>query len=184
MNKPNLKEELLSAGAGPVEADELMQLAMSVSQLKGAEPQYTKSHRKRLWPAAFGFWPMLGTAAAGLAAGTLVVAIAQTSLPGSWLYPVKRTSERVAMLTQPDYKAVVMMHRAQEVRMLVATKQSDHLVTAALSDYKTDMQGLKTKNYAALDYCHDNLVQAGSMATPVEKQQISSVLTELNQDKD
>ena len=184
--KPNkLTDELLSAGASEGEARELAQLALSLSHLNGTEPKLAGRAGKRVWwRAKLGLWPVLGTALVGLAAGTAVVAIAQTAIPGGPLYPVKRASERIAATVQPDYRTTIMMHRAQEVRILVAEGQNSRLVTAALADYKADMRGLKTNNYAALDYCHSNLLQAEAIAPPAEKQQIATVLSELNQDKE
>lgn len=183
MKQANLTQELLSAGATEREARELAQIASGLSRLKGTEPALATKPRP-WWRPRLGLWSFLGTAVVGLAAGTAVFAIAQTSIPGNWLYPVKRASERITVMTQPDYRTTIMMRRAQEVKLLVAQKRSSRLVTTTLAEYETDVHGLKTKNYAALNYCHACLQQAEAAATPAEKQQISAVLDHLGQDTD
>jgi hypothetical protein len=124
-------------------------------------------------------------AAGGLLAGLILVALAQTSFPGSRLYPLKRASETVALRAQPDYRGVLMMRRAQEVRELVSRKGSQHLVVTTLHDYVADATAYKaqtSQNYAAFSYCQANLQQAETQAGGQERQAIAATLASLPAD--
>jgi hypothetical protein len=98
------------------------------------------------------------------------------------LYPLKRTSEAVALQAQPDFRGVLMMRRAQEVRELVGHNGSPDLVASTLHDYASDAVAYKaqtTQNYAAFRYCQANLQQAESQASGQERQQIASTLADI-----
>jgi hypothetical protein len=176
-----LKQELQAAGAAPEDAARLTRLAAGLGRLKAQGPQLAVGHRPpqtgdRWWPAL----PTVGLAAAGgLLTGLVLVALAQTSFPGSWLYPVKRASEAVAVQAQPDYRAVLMMRRAQEVRELVAHNGSPRLVATTLHDYTveaTAYQAQSGRNYGAFRYCQTNLQQAETQAGGQERQAIAATL--------
>ena len=181
----DLNQELQAAGAKPEDAAQLVALATGITRLKTTGPQLAPSRSSR--QSHFQWWPLLPAAAGGLFAGLILVALAQTSFPGSWLYPVKRASETVALQTQPAYRGVVMMRRAQEVRELVTTNANPSLVTSTLHDYATDAvayQAQSTENYAAFRYCQSNLQQAESQARGSERQEIAATLASLPADSD
>lgn len=179
-----LHQELEAAGAKPKDATQLTQLATGLTRLKAAGPQLVTpkpSHRIWRWPV----WPSVATALGGVVAGVVVVSLAQTSLPGNWLYPVKRASEAVAIQIQPDYRGVVMMRRAQEVRELVGQNGSPELVATTLHDYSTEAIAYKaqtSQNYAAFRYCQSNLQQAAGQAQGSERQAITATLASLPAD--
>jgi hypothetical protein len=167
-----LRRELLGAGASAAEADELAGLAQSLSVLKAAPG------RNRA-PQRFGLLPVSAMAVAVLLVGMAVVTFAQASLPGGWLYPVKRVSENAAVAVDPDYRATLMMRRADEVRQLVADGAKPGTVSATLGTYRTEAAAYKTENYPAFVYCRSNLQQAEKHAGVQEKRQIAAVLKTL-----
>jgi hypothetical protein len=119
-------------------------------------------------------------AAVFLVVGMGGVSLAQSSLPGSWLYPVKRASENAAVAVDPSYRATLMMRRASEVQQLVGKGASQQRVLATLTSYQAEAAAYKTKNYAAYSYCKANLQQAEASANPAEKQMIASTLRSLS----
>lgn len=174
MNKmTGLRRELMDSGASVAEARELAQLAGRLHQLR-AEPTATRS--KPLW---LRLAPASAAAVVALVAGMSLTAFAQSSLPGSWLYPVKRISENTAVAVHPQYRATLMMRRADEVRQLVAKGSSGGRVEATLADYQQVAKAYKGTNYPAFEYCKTNLQQAEQGATAAEKQAIAGVLKTL-----
>jgi len=181
-----LKQELRDAGAAPGDATKLSQFATGLTRLQTGTPKLSDGIRWRPRRRVWSVLPAVALAGAGgLLAGLLLVALAQTSFPGSLLYPVKRASEAVALQTQPDYRGVLMMRRAQEVRELVSRNGSSDLVATTLHDYATDAIAYKAQtgqNYAAFRYCQANLQQAESQARGKERQQIAGTLAALPAD--
>jgi hypothetical protein len=111
--------------------------------------------------------------------GMTSVASAQTSLPGNWLYPVKRLSENTAVKFNPNYRATLMMRRADEVKQLIGAQADSKQVIATLAAYDVQAASYKSKNYPAFAYCKSNLEQAAAQANPVEKQHIATTLASL-----
>jgi hypothetical protein len=181
MNKRShtqLAEELKAAGASASETRELAAVAGSLKQLKGHEPAAAGRRSgtlRTLMP--YGF-----TSLAGIAAGMTLVILSQTVLPGSWLYPVQKLSDNIAVSVHPDYRGTIMMKRAQEVRQLIAGHAAPNVVLAALSDYKNEAYVYKSApaNYAAFEYCKANLQQAAAIAPNSERQAIENTLSSLN----
>lgn len=167
-----LKRELCSSGASAGEAEVLAGLAQRLQALRIVPERRGARFR-------FGLLPALSMVAVALLIGMATVAFSQTSLPGSWLYPVKRVSENTAVAASPDYRATLMMRRADEVRQLVTNGASTSRVTATLSLYQTEAAAYKSVNYPAFAYCRSNLKQAEQRATPAEKTQIAVVLKNL-----
>jgi len=165
-----LRQELLGSGATIAEANELLQVAGKLRTLKAAP---MAAIRKPLW---LRLLPTAAVAAIVLLIGTSTMAFAQSSLPGSWLYPVKRLSENTAVAVDPGYRATLMMRRADEVRQLIAADASFDTVNATLAQYKVEAAAYKTANYSAFEYCKTNLQQAERSASPSEKQMIAGVL--------
>ena len=169
--KSRLRGELLSAGADKAEIDQLTAIAADLRNLKTST---APNRRLSLAPFALaGF--------AGILIGALLVTLSQTSLPNSLLYPVKKTSEHIAVAVDPDYRGVVMMRRAQEVRKLVAARASTKTVLATLADYKSEAMAYKTNsaNYSVFEFCKTNLLQAESGASGSENQAIKNTLSSL-----
>jgi len=171
-----LRRELLGAGASAAEADELAGLAQRLSAL-GTVPERRPERRKAA--ARFGLLPAASVAVVALLVGMAVVAFAQASLPGSWLYPVKRVSENAVVAADPGYRATLMMRRADEVRQLVADDAKPGAVSATLGTYRAEAVAYKAENYPAFAYCRSNLQQAEKHAGAQEKQQIAAVLKTL-----
>jgi hypothetical protein len=178
-NKRTLREELRLAGAKQSETSELIEVAGRLHQLPAADKIHTQTAAGRPWrrwrPAA-----TLGLASiVGILVGAGVVAYAQTSLPGSWLYPSKRLSENVAVAVDPNYRATLMMRRSQEVKQLVDRRAGKPVVLATLADYRTEAAAYKSTNYAAFEYCKSNLEQAAHAAPSPERTAISDTLSSL-----
>lgn len=184
-NQPqaNLRHELKLAGASGSEINELLPVASALKQLKTPNHTILNSnvHRRR-WAS----WPKIATlggmsALCGLALGTAIVIVSQTVLPGSWLYPVQKLSDNVAVAMQPRYRGTIMMKRAQQVNQLVAEHANSRVVLSALTDYRIEAAAYKFKstNYAVFEYCRSNLQQAATMSTGRQRQAIIDSLLSL-----
>lgn len=168
----NLKHELRLAGASAKESNELALLASNLKRLKSPAPAHQSW--TRLIPIGIG-------SLAGVAVGMALVILSQTVLPSSALYPVQRLSDSVAMKVDPNYKGTVMMKRAEQVQQLIADHAKSSLVLATLADYRTEASSYKSiaSNYAAFEYCKNNLVQAAAIAPSSERQAINMTLSSI-----
>ena len=174
-----LAVELTASGAAPGEEHVLVRLAESIAGLRGTEPSLPKLAYAPRSRSSLLRWT---TAALGLTAGVLLVAFAQTSDPGSALYPLKRVSEQIGLAVQPGYRDTIMDRRAQEVKDLVRDHAPAVLVGATLAAYRTDMAGYKGHNYPAVEYCRNNLRAAQAMATGRTRSEITLALAQIPDD--
>ena len=178
-NKAILSKELDLAGAKRSEKGGLIEVANQLRTLNSPRSAYVNAKSSRPW---WQRWPVaqLGLSALiGLSLGASIVAYSQTSLPGSWLYPAKRVSEKVAVVLDPSYRATLMMRRSQEVEELIGAHASKPVVLAILADYRTEAAAYKSPNYAAFEYCKNNLEQAAKAAPPPERSAIADALSSL-----
>ncbi len=171
-----------SAGASASEITELAGIASNLNQLKASKSPSSGSvlhdQRQSRWRTLI---PVGLTSITGLALGMALVILSQTVLPGSWLYPVQKLSDNVAIAVHPNYRGVVMMKRAQEVKQLVAQHANSDTVLATLADYRNEAAIYKSvsTNYAAFEYCKSNLQQAAQTAPNPERQAINDTLSAL-----
>lgn len=180
-DRHQLRKELRQVGADGAEVDALLAIATGMrllrqDQVAPAQRDRTSSPLQRISkPAAF--------AASGLVLGMLLVILSQSALPTSVLYPVQRLSDSIAINAYPQYRAAVMMRRAQQVNQLVAERASSPQVLAALADYRLEASVYKAMphaNYAAFEFCKTNLEQAASSTDSAQlRQAISSTLQSL-----
>jgi uncharacterized protein (DUF1330 family) len=177
MSKPqsNLLNELQATGASSREAADLARLAGQLKYLKGASREAKQSRKQRLT-----FLP-LGLTASILTIVIILVAISQSSLPGSWLYPVKKTSEASLALVDPGFKGTMMIRRSAEVKQLVANHASTQAIVATLADYRTEAAAYKSSNYAVFAGCRANLQQAARAAPPTQRMAIEAAISSIPQ---
>lgn len=181
IDQHKLEMELLHVGASKAEVKALLPLAARLGELRVEDvPQVgmptARSHKLRLFRT-------LAFTAAGIAACLILVASSQSVMPTSWLFPVQKLSDNVAMSIHPQYRATVMMKRAQQVNYLVSTHASTPQVLAVLKDYDHQAGAYKTMphaNYAAFEFCKSNLQQAAKTAPAHERQAIVASLQPLN----
>jgi len=174
-NKRKLSTELRQAGAKPAETAGLVEVADQLNGLKSGGPAYSPANSRHRYN-----WVGLGVAAiTGILLGSFLVAYSQTSLPGSWLYPAKRLSEKVAVAVDPNYRATLMMRRSQEVEELVGRHAGQPVILATLADYRIEAAAYKSGNYAAFEFCKNNLQQAANNATSAERAAINDTLSSL-----
>jgi hypothetical protein len=178
--KQQLHKELLAAGASATEVKELLTIASNLSLLKTSEAVVAKDNAKSIrWlriikPVAY--------TASGLVLGMFFVIVSQAALPNSTLYAVQKFSDSIAIDIHPQYRANVMMKRAQQVNELVARHADSKQVLATLADYTKEASIYKSTphtNYAAFEYCKTNLQQAATAAPTDIRQAISSSLQAL-----
>ncbi len=180
--KSNLYHELQSVGATDDELDALVGIATRIQSLPvEAFSDVTEDIApKRHFNFGFGFTFAGLAAACFVLVGMTLVTFSQTSVTGSPLYAIKKVSEATAVLVHPEYRAVVMMHRAEEVKTLVATKAPSSKVLATLDDYNVQARTYKMPTYETLEYCKTNLQLAAAMAPPAERQAIDQTLASLS----
>ena len=175
-----LHRELKGAGASSRESQELAGIASRLGVLKNSDvPQATGSRpRKKLRLALIIGIP----AVTGLALGMFLVVVSQTVLPGSTLYPIQAGSDSLAAAVSPSYRGTVMMKRAEQVKQLIHNGAPADKVLATLADYEKQAASYKSaaSNYAAFEYCKNNLQQAAQQATNSERQAITKALVSLS----
>lgn len=168
-----LRKELHQAGAKSSEINGLLSVATSLKLLK--EPATGQTWFRLLKP-------VLATASA-LVLGAIIVMLAQSATPTSWLYPVQKISDTAAIKAHPQYRATVMMRRAQQVNQLVADHASSRVILSTLASYDSQAahyRNLPGASYAAFNYCKTNLEQAKTAASPNVRQAIVSSLDSLD----
>lgn len=172
-----LRKELQAAGATPAEADELLPIAADLRRLRPARQRaqvFPIPWQRFVRPALF----VLSGAVLGMA----IIAWSQSALPTSWLYPVQKLSDAAAVAIHPQYRASVMMKRAEQVNELVAQHADSRAILATLADYSSEAaayQSTSPGNYAAFEYCKTNLTQAATSASPSVRQAILGQLQQL-----
>jgi hypothetical protein len=180
--KDHLREELKSAGANGREINELVAVAGNLKQLKSAGKASLKPAALYLPRSRWSIIVPAGlTALTGLALGMALVISSQAVLPGSWLYPVQKLSDNVAVAVHPQYRGTIMMRRAQQVQQLVAKRAGSPVVLATLADYRAEALAYKSTsaNYAMFEYCKTSLRQAAVIAPNPERQAINKALLAL-----
>lgn len=174
-----LQDELTSAGAEAHELTALTTIANTLGNLRhdaSAVAPGNPRHKKVRMMLTMGIPAVLG-----LVVGMFLIAAVQNVLPGSPLYPIQAASDSVAAHLDPSYRGTLMMKRATQVKELVNNHAPAQEVYATLADYQKQAASYKSvaANYAAFEYCKDNLQQATSNATSSERQAIDQTLASL-----
>lgn len=168
----HLRNELKSGGAKPSEVESLVTIAEQLRLLKKPLP---KVYQRPLWQRAI---PFVSTALASLVVGVFLVASSQSVMPSSFLFPIQRLSDEVAINIHPEYRGTMMMKRVQQVKLLVANKASSQDILATLNDYQSVASEYKftPSDPRVLEFCKSYLTQAADMAQGADKRAIINVL--------
>jgi hypothetical protein len=176
-NMKQLRSELHQVGADNTEVEMLLPIASSLGRLKRGHAQSRAKRRgAQLWPQ---FMKLAASGTLVLALGMFVIISSQIASPNSWLYPLQKVSDSVAISLHPQYRATIMMKRAQQVNQLVADHADSKLVLSTLADYTSEASAYKATphaNYAAFEFCRDNLQRAAAGAPPDIRRAITSSL--------
>lgn len=176
-NQRQFRKELQAVGASDDELRELIPLAASLSVLKNtAESEEAPGEKRSVRPTLF---KPLAYTTLGVALGTFLLIMSQSALPTSWLFPIQKASDNIAMHIHPAYRASVMMKRAYQVNQLVVNRADPTEVLATLADYTSVAGAYKSTphtNYAAFEYCESNLKQASASAAPDVRRAIAASL--------
>lgn len=167
-----LQHELHEAGATAEEIADLAPIANNLRHLRLTT--ISKPRRRAIRYFRIG-------AAYGLALGIICIVLSLNTLPGSALYPVQKLSDNVAVALHKNYRATVMMKRAQQVRSLVEKHADSPVVFATLADYQDEATTYTatSSNYAAFEYCKEMLQQAALLAPSDQRQAIDTTLAAL-----
>ena len=176
-----LRHELGHVGASKAEIMALLPVAAKLEQLAGLplpaiEPRPQFNFKVRLVRN-------VALTIAGIAAVFMLIAVSQSVSPMNVMYPLQKLSDNVAVAVHPQYRANVMMKRAQQVNTLVASHASSDKVLAVLADYDNEAKAYQTMphaNYAAFEFCKANLQQAAKVAPAYERHAILASLQSLN----
>ncbi len=180
-NDRQLKYELLQAGANGTEIFKLSNLASQLHTLKDFSPPLAANppHRR----TKFQLFKPYFVGAAVLALAILPILLAQTVLPGNWLFPVQKATDAAVIELHPQYRANVMMKRSEQVNALVKNGSDSQVILATLNDYTNQAkryEAMPNTDYAAFEYCKTNLEQAAAKATPTIQRSIQASLDELD----
>jgi len=180
-NRNQLMKELQAVGASNAEIEDLLPIVSKLGQLSHGRTTATVEH------ASPSYWPRVFRPAAftllGLVLGVFLIVISQAALPTSMLYPAQKLSDSLAVRVDPQYRAIVMMKRAQQVNQLVAGHASSAQVIATLNDYTSEASVYRSSphaDYAAFEFCETSLRQAASAASPTVRKAIFASLQSLD----
>src|SRR3972149_2917863 len=138
MQNDDLAKELKIRGLSQTEAEELCEVAKNIGQIgritrsEGVKEQFlvkllgTRKKESFVWPRLFA--PAVAFVLILLVLASGSVALAQKSLPGDVLYPIKRLSENIAVSLKPSLEQGIVVRRSQEVKDLVEQKEDPGLV--------------------------------------------------------
>lgn len=185
MNRDDLINELIAAGAEPSEAAELANFEQSLKR-----PMFERSQSLKLKnvnqvldqlnkPSGFdwrAFIRPFGLALGGLSLAGASVFASQGSLPGEPLYPVKRLSETVLEQINPEFKDEITVRRSEEVKSLIEKNKDDDAIKKSLEDYQ--QQSSESENKESIKKAEDNLRKAQEGASEKSKEEIEKVLNE------
>jgi hypothetical protein len=175
-----LEQELWAAGASDAEAAQLSATAATLRQLKGFK--HLPDERQAAGNRSHLFFKLFAGGLTGVVLGAMLILVAQPVLPTNWLYPVQQFSDSIAVRVRPQYRATIMMKRAQQVDALVASHASSKEIIATLADYSNQAKAYETMphaNYAAFEFCKIDLEQAEASAAPPVRQAIQTSLQAL-----
>jgi hypothetical protein len=178
-DQKQLRQELRAEGASDAELQALLPIATDLRQLRNGRVLAAASRPQRALPR---FMQPVTYTVAGVVAGMFLVMVSQAVLPTSWLYPAQQLSDSVAIDLHPEYRATIMMKRAQQVNQLVAAHANSRVVLATLSSYTSIAGAYKSTphaDYSAFEFCESNLEQAAHHASPEVQRAITSSLQSL-----
>lgn len=149
MSNMNLKKELRMVGAGEHEAGQLADVAkllgsvktrgLSAEAKKRLAPDTAVARAPRTWIA----W----TAGGAFATACLLLIVAQSALPGSWLYNIKRGTEKARAAVQPGYQETLVEKREDEVEQLMLKKADPAVLEEAEKRYQKSVDKNQNTNY-------------------------------------
>lgn len=152
--RSDLLKELNQEGMSQKDAEELLQTAFSLSKLSTIRRSYEFkkikaeiiSSQKIRGRFFFGFPRILIPALAVLILlfGTSSIVLAQKSLPGETLYPVKRVTEDVIVTFNPVFKEVVFKRRVEENKVIIEKKKVSDEQHRLEEDKKEEEKSEKT----------------------------------------
>lgn len=191
----DLVKELKIRGLSQAEAEELNRLSRSLGQIgrfsrsEKVKDQFltnllgAKKKQLFVWPHLFA--PAVAFVLILIFLGAGSVVFAQKSLPGDFLYPVKRLSENVAVSLKPELEQEIVVRRSQEVKDLVEKKEDPGLVKNTLDEFSEETKKAKSRGYANgnLEEGVKNLEEARERSSEGERRQIEEVLNRLEEQK-
>lgn len=200
-----LLNELKKEGASNKEIEELFSITKSLSKFSNVHlSQDVKNeflnklnrNKKRFFP----FWkkafpiPSLTFAILLLFVSTPIV-LAQKSLPGEPLYPLKKISENAAVIIRPQVKEDIVVRRSEEVKKLVEKKSEEKLIKETLKEYKKEArterearqsrkENKKTEKSEKTEKSLENLKEAREKMEDEDKEEIEETIRELEESKE
>lgn len=174
--RPNLHDELVTAGASAEEASELTRVARALRHLPTPEPFLPALRSGWSWPRVTGL--AAAAAAAFFMIGGGMVSMAQTSRPGTALYPVKRASDQVIVNLDPAYAGHVMMQQAEDIDILAQAHGSADVVMNEVADYQQMAPRAKLDS-ATRGFCMWHLGHAARLTSGGEQRAIQSAMQPL-----
>lgn len=182
-------------GVSHKEAEELKELAARLNLLGSfrrsdeLKEQFLAKFSDRQERKAF-FWPRVLAPALALVLLLFIlgggsVVLAQKSLPGNFLYPVKRLSEKVNASFNPEFRQEIIVIRSEEVKDLVEKKEDPALVKSVLEDFSKESKKADKNKGDKLEESLRNLKEAREKSTEPTRREIERTIKELeNKDKD
>lgn len=184
-DKELLKE--LQEVANEKEAEELFNLAQKLQKegqierswaLKYAQLEKIlgeKQKRPWHWPAFFG--PALAFVFLVVFSASSAI-FAQSSLPGEPLYPIKRASEKVITIINPNFAKEIPVRRSQEVKDLLEKKKGKE-VKETLKEFRSESKKSGTSDQNKVNKSLNNLEEAKKSSDEENRSEIEKVIEEV-----
>lgn len=205
-----LKRELEQNGASDTEVRELLKFASKLSHtpklerpyvfkkqkfrkifeqkrqrslFRASEDQGTTGHAHGnlfSWPKFFV--PAFAAFLLLLVLGGGVVIASQKSLPGEPLYPIKRASENVKAIIEPESKQELIIKRGEEVKEIVENKEDPQQLRDSLDELRREAR--KNRKDSRLEESLERLEEAKDNSSDDEKDEIERALEEIRRERE
>jgi len=197
--RQDLLKELNQEGVSQKDAEELLQTAFSLSKLSTIRRSYEfkklqakKISSQKLRGRLFFEFPRILIpifAVLVLLLGSSSVVLAQKSLPGNPLYPVKRLSENIAVSINPKFKEEIKNRREKEVKELHEQEKNFYINKAEKhqeqKEEKNDEKNVKSeKDIKQIDNSENKSSQKNSEVTKELNQIKEKEGTSKNEEKE
>lgn len=138
MNRPTLKRDLTDQKASSSDVEKLMGVVKTLQNTPLPELSAETRRTIERIPGSKSKVPLIffGSMGSAFAVFLVLVIVAQTALPGSPLYGIKRGTEYIRALIQPSYKEDIVETRKEELKILEQEAAPQMLIDEAASEYE------------------------------------------------
>lgn len=185
------------------ETKELIKIANNLKRFselklsKNKKEEFLEKINKKEVKASF-FWRVFFIPSLTFAVLLLLISapivLAQKSLPGEALYPLKKISENAATIIKPEVKEEIVVRRSEEVKKLVEEKREQKIIKETLKEYKKEAKKVRhestrqtekeNRKKEKIEKSLENLKEAREKMEDEDKEEIEETIRELEESKE